>query len=634
MTVAVNVHVDADRDTEDTRVRVRRMFSENVVVCDGAMGTMLHSTGVPLDRALCELNISQPRLVRDLHAAYVAAGAEIIQTNTFNANRMRLVRVGLEDSVVEINIAGARCAREAVEDSGRPVLVAGSVGPALSATWVPRPPGDARASTLREQIAALADWVDLVVLETFGDIESLAQAVDIALDECDLPIVAQLTFGDDGRTLRGEDAVAVAEALGGLDLAALGANCGVGPGALQPVVADLARLATLPISVQPNAGVPRRLGRQVRYVHDTEYFAEAARQFVAAGATVVGGCCGTTPAHVRAIAKAVASLTPTRTLPPIQQPTTATVRPEIVAAEVDHPNRASWPPADQFVVIAGMQPPRGEDIAGFVEYARELEAAGVNALAITEPAPPMARINPVGVCVVLQQSAQVDVLLPVETADHSLAALQADLLGAHALGLRTVVCRTGSPRGVGDYPDPGPLWDVDSVRLIAALSGLNEGIDWRGVPIPDCTEFVIGASVNTSAAELDNELDRAEEKVRAGAHFLVTDPIFDPEEAQEALSALRQRGVRIPVIATLAPFEDARTIERLRHELPEVAQRTTPLAVVTNDGAGPRSELDVAVEIGDKLRTLVSGVTIHLPTPPDPRAIRLIRRLVGPGSGA
>jgi homocysteine S-methyltransferase len=293
----------------DSRPALDRLLRSRVLVCDGAMGTMLHSAGVPLDRSLSGLNLARPDLVRDLHAAYLAAGADIVQTNTFDANRPRLARAGLQDSVAEINIAGARLAREAVRESGSPALVAGSVGPVMSAA-APRIPHQDREPILREQIAILASWVDLIILETFGDTESLAQAASVALAECDLPVIAQLTFGDDGRTLGGEEPRVAAAALAALNVTAIGANCTVGPTVLADVVAELVAGAALPVSVQPNAGVPRRLGRQLRYARNTGYFAQASRGFVASGATLVGGCCGTTPAHIRAIAHAVKDLRP------------------------------------------------------------------------------------------------------------------------------------------------------------------------------------------------------------------------------------------------------------------------------------------------------------------------------------
>ncbi|HKR49518.1 MAG TPA: homocysteine S-methyltransferase family protein, partial [Pseudonocardiaceae bacterium] len=254
------------------RAVLNELRAGQVVVCDGAMGTMLHAAGVPLDRSLPELNLSRPSLVRDLHAAYVSAGARILQTNTFGANRLRLAGTGLESSISAINIAGARLAREAAAHARHPVLVAGSVGPAVSAPAVRRVPANVRAQTLREQIAALCDWGDLLILETFGDLESLVQAVEVATSCSDLPVVAQLTFGDDGRTLRGEDPAAAAAVLSRLRVTALGANCTVGPAVLVDVVGELARSTDLPVSAQPNAGVPDRLGSQIRYARNAAYF--------------------------------------------------------------------------------------------------------------------------------------------------------------------------------------------------------------------------------------------------------------------------------------------------------------------------------------------------------------------------
>lgn len=584
------------------------------MVCDGAMGTMLHAAGVPLDQSLSALNVTRPRLVRDLHAAYLAAGADLLQTNTFDANRLRLARVGQEDRVAEINIAGARLAREAVGDSDRTALVVGSVGPAMSATRVPRMPRTDRASVLAEQIAALADWVDVIVLETFGEIESLVQAVGVALDECDVPIIAQITFDDDGRTLRGEEPAEVAAALGALDVAAFGANCTVGPAVLQDVVAELAAGSALPVSVQPNAGTPRRLGRQLRYAHNTAYFAEAATQLVGRGASIVGGCCGTTPAHIRAIAKAVAGLVPVRR---DVVPTSAPAR--AVALDLEGPPPVGWPDPGRPVVVAGLRAPHGPDVAGFVERARELIAAGADMLAIIEPEPSAARVSPVGAAVLLSERVGATVILQVDAADRSPAALQADLLGAHAFGLNMVVCRTGNPRVAGDYPEPGLSSDVDSIRLVAALAGLNDGVDWRGVPVPERTRFVIGASLRTAATDRSRELDRAVEKVRAGVHFLLTDVIYDVAQAHDVLAELRARGVTVPVLAAVAPFRDARTIARLTQEIPEVL---APSALIGRQVGG-------AGEVAEKLAEHICGVLVHTARDLDPSVTSVVAELRG-----
>ncbi|HEX4099351.1 MAG TPA: bifunctional homocysteine S-methyltransferase/methylenetetrahydrofolate reductase [Pseudonocardiaceae bacterium] len=612
-------------DAQQPRTVLAELLASQVVVCDGAMGTMLHAAGVPLDRSLPELNLSRPALVRDLHTAYASAGARILQTNTFGANRLRLAGAGLEDTVSEINIAGARLAREAAQRAGHPVLVAGSVGPAVSAPAVRRVPAGARAETLREQIAALCNWVDLLILETFGDLESLVQAVEVATSETDLPVVAQLTFGDDGRTLRGEDPAEAAAVLSELRVAALGANCTVGPAVLVGVVDELARATDLPISVQPNAGLPQRLGSQVRYARNAAYFAQAAQQFVASGVTLVGGCCGTTPAHVRAISQAIAALPPAQRRPTSRAAARTAAPP---ARQVVRP-AAGWPWEGELVVAVGLQAPNGPQVPQFLQRASTLRAAGAGALAIIEAAPPAARISPVGVAVVVSERVGGAVLLPVEAADRNLAALQADMLGAHALGLRMVVCRTGSVRVSGDYPSAGSgsPWDVDSVGLVSMLAALNEGIDWRGVPIAEHTRFVIGAALGTAVSDLAHELDSVEAKLRAGAHFLVTDVIYDVEEAGRVLGALRARGVALPVLATLAPFEDIQTLQRLSYEVPEMSIPLSVLAAARRNQDNPEQTIEDAVGTVEKLRNLISGVVVHVPSGMDALAAQLLNAL-------
>ena len=612
-------------DAQQPRTMLAELLASQVVVCDGAMGTMLHTAGVPLDRSLPELNLSRPALVRDLHAAYVSAGARILQTNTFGANRLRLAAAGLEDSVSEINIAGARLAREAAQRAVHPVLVAGSVGPAVSAPAVRRVPASARADTLREQIAALGDWVDLLILETFGDLESLVQAVEVAASESDLPVIAQLTFGDDGRTLRGEDPAEAAAVLAKLPVAALGANCTVGPAVLVGVVDELARATGLPISVQPNAGLPQRLGSQLRYARNAAYFGDAAQRFVAAGATLVGGCCGTTPAHVRAISHAIAGL------PPAQRrlTTRAVARPAAPAEIQLTQPAAGWPWDGELVVAVGLQAPNGPHLPQFLQRATTLRAAGAGLLAIIEAAPPAARISPVGAAVVLSDRVGGAVLLPVEAADRNLAALQADMLGAHALGLRMVVCRTGSVRVSGDYPSAGSgsPWDVDSVGLVSMLAALYDGIDWRGVAIAERTRFVIGAALGTAVSNLAHELDRVEAKLRAGAHFLVTEVIYDVEEASRTLGALRARGMTLPVLATLAPFEDIQTLQRLSYEVPEGSIPLSVLAAAKRNRDNPTETVEHAVGAVEKLRNLISGVVVHVPSGADELAAQLVSAL-------
>jgi homocysteine S-methyltransferase len=609
----------------DSPAALEHALGRRVLVCDGAMGTMLHAAGVPLDRPLSQLNLAKPHLVRDLHAAYLAAGADIVQTNTFDANRLRLARAGLQDSVAEINIAGARLAREAAREFSPAALVAGSVGPVMSAA-APRIPFQDREPILREQIAALASWVDLIILETFGDTESLGQAVTVALAECDLPVIAQLTFGDDGRTLGGEDPREAASALSAFDVAAIGANCTVGPAVLQDVVAELTAGSGLPVSVQPNAGVPRRLGRQLRYARDTEYFAEAARRFVASGAMLVGGCCGTTPAHIRAVARSVRSLPPSQAA---ASPAPARRRAVILAvpSQPAPPPPSIWPHQDRFVVAAGVRAPQGQDIAQFTAHAAEFVSAGADFLAITGQETSAARVSPVAAAAVLRERADADVIVTIEAAGRSLAALQADLLGGYALGVQTVVCRSGTPWVAGDYPDPYSPGDVDSVRLIAALAGLNEGADWRGVTAPVRTRFVIGGYVHTAAADTRQELARCRAKAEAGAHFLVTDVIYDLDITLRLLSELRGHGIDLPVLAVFAPFGDPRVVTGLIHEVPGTASPSRPDAGRSPAGDERADPVSATLQDVGRLRGLASGVLIHAPDRPDDRMTGLVAEL-------
>lgn len=461
-----------------------------------------------------------------------------------------------------------------------------------------------------------------VILETFGDTESLAQAASVALAECDLPVIAQLTFGNDGRTLGGEEPRAAAAALAALKVTAIGANCTVGPAVLQDVVAELAAGAALPVSVQPNAGVPRRLGRQLRYARNTEYFAAASGRFVASGASLVGGCCGTTPAHIRAMARAVKDLRPS----PVTAPAAPAGRPKAVLAMPPKPvpqPSAGWLDRGRFVVAAGVQAPGGQDIPRFIAHAAGLVSAGADLLAIIGQEA-SARVSPVAAAAVLRERAGAEVMVDMETAGRSLAALQADLLGGYALGVQTVVCRTGTPWAAGDYPDPRWIGDVDSVRLIAALAGLNEGADWRGVRAPDRTRFVVGACVHTAAADTSRELARSREKAEAGAHFLVTDVIYDIDVTLRLLGELREHGLELPVLAVFAPFSDPKTVMRLIHEVPGAAP--------VSQAAAARAAADpVSAVLGSvgRLRGLIAGALIHPPAEPDDRMASLVGELAG-----
>jgi homocysteine S-methyltransferase len=545
------------------------LLRTRVLVCDGAVGTMLHAAGVSLDLSLPELSVSRPELVRAIHGAYIAAGADVIETNSFGASRVRLARHGLEERVAEINLAAARTARSAVVAAERPVLVGGSVAPATP----PGTRGRLTAATLREafreQIEALVEGgVDLLILETFGSLDELLVAIGAAGEIApSLPIVAQMTFLEDGRTLAGETPVEVGLALDGLELAAIGANCTHGPQGLLEILREFARHTATPLVAQPNAGPPTFVDGRFRYTADPAYFARHARRFVELGAALVGGCCGTTPVHVEAVAAAVADLRPLEREP---------LRHASRGASGDDAHEPHLGPsrildrlaAGTFVVVGELAPPTGGAADRVIRDAALLKGAGCDAVLIGSTNSPRAQVSPTSLAVLVQQNVpELEAILTVATWERSVMALQADLLGAYAFGVRHVLCRTGIPPLLGDYPNIGGIWDVDSLGLIQLLTGLNHGHDHNGIPLARPTAFVVGARLNPSAEEPEREIDSARQKIAAGADFIVTPPVFDLEALGRMLDAV---GIadELPVLLGVMLLRDFEHAEYLAHEVP------------------------------------------------------------------
>ncbi|HEY0938430.1 MAG TPA: homocysteine S-methyltransferase family protein, partial [Trebonia sp.] len=504
-----------------------------VLVCDGAMGTMLHAAGAALDRALPELNLSDPGLVATIHDSYLSAGADIIQANTFGANRLWLADHGFPDQVAEINRAGVRLARAAADRSGRaqPVLVAGSVSPAVTAPQRRRVGSAERMEVLREQILALVadDAADLLILETFGYLDELVEAVSVAASVTRLPLIAQATFADDAHTLGGETPREVAAVLSALPVAMIGTNCTVGPQRMLVVAEDLVRYSAVPVSAQPNAGQPRRTGpRSFEFAIDGGYFSRYLSRFADAGVTLVGGCCGTTPTHIRAAADSL------RAQPVAQRghprPRVAVHAPVRAGAGVaSDAGLSSGTLADhlssgRFVVSASITPPATGWAGDAERTAAELADRGIGLVFVQPRENARTRMDSLNMALALQQHVGVETIATVTTWDKSIMSLQADLLGAHALGIRSVVSTTGSPPVFGDYPAVDGTWEVDSVGLTALLAGLNAGRDSNGLALSARTSFCIGARINPAARDLGAELARAHAKIRAGAHFLVCRP--------------------------------------------------------------------------------------------------------------
>ncbi len=588
------------------------VLGTRLLLCDGAMGTMLHAAGAALDRALPEVNLSNPRLVATIHESYLSAGVDVIETNTFGANRLWLAEHGYPGKTGEINRAAVRIAREAAARAGRPVFVAGAVSPAVTARQRRQAGAAERMDVLREQVEALAEGgIDLLILETFGYLDELAEAVAVASDAAAVPVVAQATFADDGRTLGGETPREVAAVLGDLLVAMIGTNCTIGPQRMLAVVEDLVRYSPVPVSAQPNAGQPRRVARRrFEFTIDSAYFARYLRRFAEAGAALVGGCCGTTPGHIRAAAAAIADLPaagplaaarPQSRRPAREQPDPGT--PGMLTASLA---------SGRFVVAAELTASDGGGIGQATEAVTALREAGVGLFAVTAPQHPRAHLDSLGLALHLQQDAGVETMVTMSTWDKTIMTLQADLLGAHALGIRSIICETGNPPVLGDYPAVDGIWEVDSLGLIALLAGLNAGRDSDGLPLTTKTSFSIGTRINPGAADTAAEIARARAEIRAGAQFIVTRPAYELDALRLMAGSLADE--HIPILATVTPLRSFEEADYLAHEVPEVNIPAGTLAAL--ERAARRSAAEVGLELAVGLlreaRSVVDGAVITM----------------------
>jgi methionine synthase / methylenetetrahydrofolate reductase(NADPH) len=587
-------------------------LGQQILVCDGAMGTMLHAAGAALDRSLPELNLSDPVLVSTIHESYLSAGADIIQTNTFGANRLWLGDHGFPDQVDEINRAGVRVARAAQDQCEREVLVAGSVSPAVTASQRRRVGAAERAEVIREQVQALVagKGVDLIILETFGYLDELVEAVCAVADLTDVPVIAQATFADDAYTLGGETPREVATVLSGLPVAMLGTNCTIGPQRMLTVAEDLVRYASVPVSAQPNAGQPRRTGpRSFEFAIDGGYFARYIRRFTEAGVSLVGGCCGTTPTHIRAAVGAVRDpaegpvarqKAPRRryllTEPPGERPVAGSLAEQLASR--------------RFIVAAAIATPAGGRAGEALEAAAVLQAHGIGLLAVQPPETARTHLDSLDMALHLQQQAGVETVATVTTWDKTIMTLQADLLGAHALGLRSVISTTGSPPVRGDYPAVDGIWEVDSLGLIALLDGLNKGRDSNGLALTTRTSFCVGARVNPGARDMDAEIARARAKVRAGAHFLVSRPVYELDSLLRVVSALEAE--EVPLLLSVTPLRSFEEADYLAHEVPGVTIPPDTLRAMERAGRGAARAvgIELAADLFRDARKLVSGVIL------------------------
>jgi homocysteine S-methyltransferase len=590
-------------------------IDQRVLVCDGAMGTMLYAKGIFLNRSFDELNVTKPELVADVHQAYVRAGADVIETNTFGANRIKLGAFGLADDVHAINLQGARIARQAAREG---VYVAGAIGP-LGIRIEPwgKTGVDEAEEFFREQARALVEGgVDLFVLETFRDVNEIGAAIRAVRSVCDLPIVAQVTTEDDGNSLDGAAPEAFVPVLEGLGAQVVGLNCSVGPAAMLETIERMAHVATVKLSAQPNAGRPREIEGRNIYLCSPEYMASYARRFISNGVRLVGGCCGTTPEHIRMIKAAVRALATdapaVASRPAGVARSAATVTPLVdPIPRAEKSRMANGLARGAFVVSVELVPPRGFRADALVERARQLRIHGVDLVNIPDGPRASARMSALSVAVLVQQQAGVETILHFACRDRNLLGMQSDLLGAHSMGVRNVLLITGDPPQIGDYPDATAVGDVDSIGLTNMVSHLNRGSDVGGQGIGAPTAFHVGVAVNPAALDPDEELRRFEYKVKAGAEFAITQLVFDAAELARFLR--RIEGFRIPVIAAVAPLESLRHTEFMANEIPGVRVPETVVERMRRADAAGRAAsegLAIAREIAAEIRPFVQGVQI------------------------
>jgi methionine synthase I (cobalamin-dependent)/5,10-methylenetetrahydrofolate reductase len=612
-------------------------LQQRPVLCDGAMGTLLYARGITYEQCFDALNLTQPELIQSIHRDYINAGAQIIETNTFGANRAKLEAYNLGDRVRDINHRAARLALEAREVAGQSVFIAGAVGP----SGLPlQAPNEQRLNELRtifrEQIAALVDGgVELLILETFSNLAELRQAVLAAKEVGGLPIIAQMSFYEDGHTIAGQSATRVASVLNDLGVDVMGANCSVGPAATLDVLKEMivstqqteGTGAPLPLfSAQPNAGLPTRFGNRIFYVSTPDYFADYALRFAEAGVRLIGGCCGTTPLHIAAMRKAldehygsqnslVNLATKTVELPDQPAATNGKVITAKVIEEEVLPQQGSTTrlqeklAAGEFVISVELDPPKGLNPSKLLEGAAQLQKVGVDCINIADSPMASVRMSCIALARLIQDHLGLETIIHFTTRDRNLMALQAELLGTHALGIRNILALTGDPLHVGAYPNTTGVWDVDSVGLIQIIRGMNEGQAAAGSSIGAKASFHIGCALNLNMTdeETDHEIEKYRKKIEAGAQFIMTQPIYELAPLQRFLS--RAGKPPIPMILGCIPLHSSRHAEYLHNEVPGITIPDGIRARMLASGEHSHEEgMKISQELLEEAQGLVEGV--------------------------
>lgn len=537
---------------------------KRVILFDGAMGTMLYSRGIFINQCFDHINITSPKLVKEVHTAYANAGADLLQTNSFGANRFKLAKHGLDDALEAINYQAAKLACDVAGDQ---LFVGGSIGPlgVKIEPWGKLSKAEAREAFKEQAQALLNGGVDVFVLETFSDLSEIEQAILAVREICDLPIVAQMTIDESGNSLYGTATEAFTYRLDKWDTDIVGLNCSVGPPAMMDALEKMVHVTKKPIIIQPNAGSPRQVEERNMYLASPEYLGEYAMRFIKAGARLVGGCCGTTPEYIKAMEKSVRMLSPRQHNFSITVPkeTFEEAKPLALA---DKSSFGAKLANGELVTSVEIVPPRGSDASKIVEATTKLKRFGVDAINVPDGPRAMCRMGAQHLSIIIEQQVGIETILHYCCRDRNLLGMQSDVMGLYAVGLRNILIITGDPPKMGDYPDATAVFDVDSIGLTNMVNRMNHGFDLGGTRLEAPTAFAIGVGVNPGALDIEHEIRRFAWKVDAGAEYAITQPVFDPEILMDFLPKIAH--LKIPIIAGIWPLVSLRNAEFMNNEVP------------------------------------------------------------------
>jgi methionine synthase / methylenetetrahydrofolate reductase(NADPH) len=607
-------------------------LDKGLLLGDGAMGSLLYEHGIPYSECYEELNVTRPELIQEIHRNYILAGAQVIETNTFGGNRYRLAEHGLANKVREFNLNGAKLARQTRDISGEPVLIGGSIGPLAqnfgpsgSLTW------ENAQSAFREQIEALMEGgVDFLLFETFTDFHELSQAIMVARSVSDFPIVAQAIFTEEGRMFSGQEPEEFMQKMQELGADVIGINCHMGPQGSLTILEKLANAAgNFPyLSVHPNAGLPVRVRGRYYYEANPEYFAGYVSKFLDLGIKYVGGCCGTTPEHIAAMREQITKIKPPETrkvlvkgsgtlsAPPHHEAPFYESNPlEKVIDKCNDQNSTKLAQKlanREFVVSVEILPPLGFNPKRMLQAASEMTELGADVVNITDSAMARVRMGSIACANLVQQNIETEVIVHYTSRDRNLMGLQSDLLGAHANGIRNILCLTGDPPRVGNYPGATGIWDVDSIGLVTMLNQFNKGIDWNGTSIGTPANFHVGCAFNPAMPDIETEIERLRKKIVGGAQFIMTQPVFDAGLLKETLAEVGK--IDIPIVAGLSLLRDYKQTSYLYHEVPGIVVPKAILDRMHDAGdKGMQEGLKIAAELLEQIQGLVQGCYLMPP---------------------